>query len=99
MRYEADTFPTAKTFPNISVSKVLGTIPVTFEAFPEKYNADIFPAMTMEFAITFPAITFPIVKKSVSTFPGADTFPTISIAAVEGKVCVTSVRKKPFPEK
>ncbi|AGE57874.1 hypothetical protein PBCVNW6652_060L [Paramecium bursaria Chlorella virus NW665.2] len=86
MRYEADTLPAAKTFPKISVSKVLGTTPVTFEAFPEKYNADILPVITIEFAIAFPAIMFPAVKKSVSTFPGADTFPTISMAAAEGKV-------------
>ncbi|AGE49703.1 hypothetical protein PBCVCan184_081L [Paramecium bursaria Chlorella virus Can18-4] len=86
MRYDADTFPDAKTFPNISVSKVLGMTPVTFEAFPEKYDAYILPVITIEFAIAFPAIMFPAVKRDVSTSPGADTFPTISMSAAEGKV-------------
>ncbi|AGE56470.1 hypothetical protein PBCVNEJV1_898L [Paramecium bursaria Chlorella virus NE-JV-1] len=99
MRYDAEMLPVAKTFPNISVFRVFGMTPKTFEAFPEKYAAEILPVITIEFAIAFPAIMFPVDKKNVSTFPGADTFPTISIAAAEGKVCVTSVRKKPFPEK
>ncbi|ABT15332.1 hypothetical protein FR483_n047L [Paramecium bursaria Chlorella virus FR483] len=99
MRYEADTLPYANTLPNISVFRVFGMAPVTFEAFPEKYNADIFPMILIKFAIALPITMFPAVNRSVSTLPGADTFPTISIAAADGKVCVTSVRKKPFPKK
>ncbi|ABT13603.1 hypothetical protein MT325_m049L [Paramecium bursaria chlorella virus MT325] len=99
MRYNADTLPDANTFPNISVFRVFGMTPVTFDAFPEKYVAEILPMIMIEFAIVLVATMFPAVKRNVSTFPGADTFPTISMAVAEGKVCVTSVRKKPFPEK
>ncbi|ABT14452.1 hypothetical protein NY2A_b053R [Paramecium bursaria Chlorella virus NY2A] len=76
-----------------------GIAPMTFEAFPEKYDDVMFPVMFIVFIMVFAAVMLPVVRVAVSTFAGANTFPTMSIAADDGNVCVTSVRKKPFPEK